>query len=83
MSIILKYLFKERKVMAGANPNWPLPALKDMMHMHLSTTKDELVARYTMNYPADVQAYDVVYAHILKVSDALSDGIVKQFPTRF
>jgi hypothetical protein len=69
--------------LAGANPNWPLPAVKDMMHMHLSTTKDELVARYTMNYPADVKAYDVVYVHILKMSDALSDGIIKQFPTKF
>ena len=69
--------------LAGANPNWPLPVLKDMMHMHLSTTKDELVARYTMNYPADVQAYDVVYTHILNMSDALSQGIVKQFPTAF
>lgn len=69
--------------LAGANPNWPLPVLKDIMHMHLSTTKDELVARYTMNYPADVKAYDVVYNHILKMSDALSDGIVKQFPTKF
>jgi hypothetical protein len=69
--------------LAGANPNWPLPAVKDMMHMHLSTTKDELVARYTMNYPADVKAYDVVYVHILKMSDALSDGIIKQFPAKF
>ena len=51
--------------------------------MHLSTTKDELVARYTKNYTADVQAWDTVYAHILKMSDALSDGIVKQFPTKF
>jgi hypothetical protein len=69
--------------LAGANPNWPLPVLKDMMHMHLSTTKDELVARYTKNYPADVKAYDVVYVHILKMSDALSAGIVKQFPAKF
>jgi hypothetical protein len=69
--------------LAGANPNWPLPALKDLMHMHLSTTKDELVARYTMNYPADVAAWDVVYNHILTMSDALSDGIVKQFPAQF
>jgi hypothetical protein len=69
--------------LAGANPNWPLPVLKDMMHMHLSTTKDELVARYTRDYQADVKAWDVVYDHILKMSDALSDGIVKQFPTKF
>jgi hypothetical protein len=53
------------------------------MHMHLSTTKDELVARYSKDYPADVKAYDVVYAHILSMSDALSAGIVKQFPAKF
>ena len=69
--------------LAGANPNWPLPAVKDLMYMHLSTTKAELVARYTENYPADVQAWDAVYTHILTMSDALSDGIVKQFPTKF
>jgi hypothetical protein len=69
--------------LAGANPNWPVATLKDMMHMHLSTTKDELVARSTKNYTADVQAYDTVYAHILKMADALSDGIVKQFPAKF
>ena len=69
--------------LAAANPNWPLATLEDLMHMHLSTTKDELVARYTKNYPADVQAWDAVYSHILKMSDALSDGIVKQFPAKF
>jgi hypothetical protein len=51
--------------------------------MHLSTTKDELVARYTMNYPADVKAYDVVYSHILEMSDTLSNGIAQQFPEKF
>ncbi len=69
--------------LAGANPNWPLPVVQDLMSMHLSTTKTELVARYTKNYTADVQAWDAVYTHILKMSDALSGGIVKQFPTKF
>jgi hypothetical protein len=30
-----------------------------------------------------VRAYDAVYDHILHMSDALSDGIVKQFPEKF
>ena len=33
--------------LASANPNWPEKDVKDLMYMHLSTTKDELVARYT------------------------------------
>jgi hypothetical protein len=31
----------------------------------------------------DVRAYDEVYRHILMMSGALSDGIVKQFPEKF
>jgi hypothetical protein len=31
----------------------------------------------------DVKAYDAVYEHILKMADALTDGIVKQFSEKF
>ena len=70
-------------LLSGANPNWPNQDLKTMMYTHLATTKDELVARYTKDYPADVKAYDVVYDHILMMSDALANGIVQQFPAEF
>jgi hypothetical protein len=30
-----------------------------------------------------VRAFDAVYDHILHMSDALSEGIVKQFPEKF
>ena len=69
--------------LAKANPNWPRQTLVDMMKMHLTTTTDEVVARLTKNWDADVRAYDAVYDHILKMSDALSDGIIKQFPDKF
>ena len=51
-----------------------------MMKGHLTTTTNEVVARLNKNWEADVRAYDEVYRHILMMSDALSDGIVKQFP---
>ena len=54
-----------------------------MMKMHLTTTTDEVVARLTKNWDADVRAFDAVHDHILKMSDALTDGIVKQFPQKF
>jgi hypothetical protein len=54
-----------------------------MMNKHLSTTTDEVVARLTKNWDADVRAYDAVYDHILVMADALSDGIIKQFPQKF
>jgi hypothetical protein len=69
--------------LSGANPNWPKATLLDMMKMHLSTTTDEVKARLGGDWEADVRAFDAVYDHILKMADALSDGIVKQFPEKF
>ncbi|HEX7778715.1 MAG TPA: hypothetical protein VF424_05730 [Vicinamibacterales bacterium] len=49
----------------------------------MQTTTDEVVARLEKNWEADIRAFDAVYDHILKMSDALADGIVKQFPDKF
>ncbi len=69
--------------LSKANPHWPRATLVDMMKMHLATTTNEVAARLNKNWDADVRAYDEVYRHILMMSDALSDGIVKQFPNKF
>ncbi len=69
--------------LSKANPNWPKATLVDLMNEHLRTTTDEVVARLTKNWDADVRAFDQVYDHILKMSDAISDGVVKQFPEKF
>ena len=67
-----------------ANPhNWPLPALRAMMHRHLKLTTDEAVAELSGKYPASVAAYDRVEREILGMADMLSTGIIKQFPHRF
>jgi hypothetical protein len=69
--------------LSKANPNWPRASLVQMMNTHLSTTTDEVVARLTKNWEGDTRAFDAVYTHILAMSDALADGIIKQFPDRF
>jgi hypothetical protein len=69
--------------LSKANPNWPRATLVEMMKMHLSTTTNEVVARLNKNWEEDVRAFDAVYDHILKMSDALAEGIVKQFPEKF
>ena len=69
--------------LSKANPNWPRATLVDVMNKHLSTTTDEVVARLTKNWEAYVRAFDAVYDHILQMADALSDGIIKQFPEKF
>ncbi len=74
---------EELCLLSGANPNWPKSTLADMMKMHLSTTTAEVVARLNGKWDDDIAAFDAVYAHILKMADALSDGIIKQFPAKF
>jgi hypothetical protein len=69
--------------LSRANPFWPKTALMDLMKMHLATTKEEVKARVTKNWEADVRAFDAVYDHILRMADALSDGIIRQFPEHF
>lgn len=68
--------------LSKANPNWPRATLVDLMNEHLSTTTAEVVARLQKNWDADVKAYDAVYGHILRMADALTDGIAKQFPDK-
>jgi hypothetical protein len=69
--------------LSKANPNWPKATLVEMMNLHLTTTIDEVKARLGKDWNADVKAFDVVYDHILIMADALSEGIIKQFPDRF
>ena len=69
--------------LSRANSFMSKTALTDLMKMHLATTKEEVKARVTKNWEADVRAFDAVYDHILRMADALSDGIIRQFPERF
>ena len=69
--------------LSNANPNWKLDDIKMMMHDHLKLTTDEAVARKKKDYDGDVKAYNQVHDEILKMSDMLTDGVIKQFPDKF
>ena len=68
--------------LAAANPNWKKVALTDMLHKHLDFVTQQVVARIKMDWPADIQAYDAGYEHMMMFADMLSDGIIKQNPKK-
>jgi hypothetical protein len=63
--------------------NWPKRRMRRMMRMHLDQTLSEAMNRLSGKYEADVRDYDEIHHHILRMADALSAGIIKQFPRRF
>ena len=69
--------------LSGANPNWPRQTLLDMLNEHLSLTTQEAVARLESRWDDDIATFDRIYAQSLRMADALTEGIVKQFPAKF
>jgi hypothetical protein len=66
------------------NPeNWPLETVEGLLEAHLDLTLGEAVARLEGRYQDDIDAYDDVHAQILTLADALSAGIIAQFPQKF
>jgi hypothetical protein len=71
-------------LLSSANPHsWKPAEMRAMMRSHLRLTTNEVVARLTKNWPADIRAYDRIHVQILHMADMLSDGLVAQFPSRF
>jgi hypothetical protein len=69
--------------LSGANPNWPKNILQDMLYKHLEFTTQEVVSRLKKDWASDIKAYDNGHVHMLMFADILTDGIVKQFPSKF
>jgi hypothetical protein len=69
-------------LLSGANPHWSKVSLTEMLYKHLDLTTYEVLARVKMDWPADIQAYDAGYAHMLMFADMLSNGIIKQNPRK-
>jgi hypothetical protein len=68
---------------AGANPNLPRRDLRRMMKTHITQTTAYAAAVLTGRYAKAIADYDKAEKHMLMLADALSQGIVAQFPDRF
>lgn len=70
-------------LLAKANPNWNEEQLLEMLNIHLDLLTDEVTSRLKENWAADVIAFNKTLDEALIMGDALSTGIIKQFPNRF
>lgn len=69
--------------LSTANGNWPKKVVVDLLSLHLSLTKDEVVARLEHDYRKDADTFDQILTEILTLADALSEGIITQLPEKF
>ncbi len=70
---------KIAEFLSSANPNYSLNDLKDMLYQHLKYLTDQVVARLSNDWKADIDAYDKGEEHMIH----FADGIIKQFPEKF
>jgi hypothetical protein len=72
------------RFMSNANPRFlPFARIRRLMRGHLDQTLDEAAHRLAGDFAADIRDYDRIHRHILMMADAISNGIIKQFPGRF
>jgi len=69
--------------LSSANPNWPRQTLLDMLNRHLALTTQEAVNRLQHKWNDDVSNFDAIFSQSMMMADALSAGIIKQFPAKF
>lgn len=62
------------------NPNWNL---RNHMYQHLQLTEAEISARMAKNYATEINYTDELINQSRQIADALTDGIIRQFPMAF
>jgi len=65
------------------NPYFDEEMIRSMFYTHLALTKFEVVSMIEKNFKEDVAVFDKIEAEALEMADAISGGIIKQFPSLF
>ncbi|MCR2803981.1 glycosyltransferase [Paenibacillus soyae] len=71
------------KFLSGANPNWAMKDLQNMLYIHLQLLTEQTQARLAKDWKKEIEAYDKGVDHLIMLADVLTQGIVKQFPEKF
>ena len=69
--------------LATVNPHWTDRGLLTLLKDYLRLTIAEMTDRLGYDYAASITDFDRIYTQAMKLSDALTAGIVKQFPAKF
>ena len=69
--------------LSGANPNWKRADLVNMLNEHLALTTKEATLRLQRNWTEDAATFDKIFHQAMMMADALSDGVIRQFASRF
>ncbi|RRN69497.1 glycosyltransferase [Peribacillus simplex] len=69
--------------LSGANPYLKDEDLKKLLYIHLKLVTNDLSASLAKDWDARIVAIDEGVTHIILMADAISAGVVKQFPEKF
>jgi hypothetical protein len=69
--------------LAGLNSNFSKTDMNEMLLRHIDFATMEINSRINKDWDADISAYDKGQEHMLDFADALTSGIIKQFPDKF
>lgn len=71
------------KFLSGANPNLPEDVVFGLLSAHGGHHVAQINQIVAHDFAAEAQTWHAMRKHMLMISDALLDGIAKQFPVRF
>jgi hypothetical protein len=72
------------RFLSRANPRFlPFARINRLMRGHLDETLDEAAHRLGSDFETDIRDYERIHHHILRMADAISSGIIRQFRRRF
>ncbi|WP_102262516.1 glycosyltransferase [Mesobacillus jeotgali] len=69
--------------LSKANSHLKNDELKKLLYAHLELVADDLNASLKKDWQARIVSVDDGVTHIIMMSDAISDAVVKQFPEKF
>jgi len=71
------------EALSALSPFYCRDEMRDMLRRHLDLTTQEIEARLAGHFEADIRAFGQVEQEALRMADAFTDGIVRQYPQKF